>query len=176
MDQLKEQILGQFMIDDALQLEQVYFPSVRDVRLFRDVHEVETYDVGDVGGVEVRFVAEYLPDSLDRVRIELGVALLMRGSYVRPRQTRMQSRVYAGAERHSIHGQQNLPYPPFLYDVQNIFACVKIDRYIRQRISSIVITSYRKIRKKGGAIVELFYGMVKSEELTGEAAEHEILG
>lgn len=135
MDQLKEQVLGQFVIDDARQLEQVYFPSVRDVRLFRDVHEVETYDVGDVGGVKVRFVAEYLPDSLDRVRIELGVALLMRGPYVRPRQTRMQSRVDVGTERHSIHGQQNLPYPPFLYDVQNIFACVKIDQ-IRIGLSS----------------------------------------
>lgn len=89
MDQLEEQILGQFVIDDACQLEQIYLSPVRDVRFLRHVHKVEAYDVGDVGGVERgALVLEYLADPLDRVRVEFRVALLMRGPYVRPRQAR----------------------------------------------------------------------------------------
>lgn len=119
---MQEQILGQLVIDDARQLEQIYLPPVRDVRLLGHVHEVETYDVGDVGGVEGGlFVLEYLPDSLDRVRVEFGVALLVRGPYVRPRQTGMQGGVDVGAERHSVDGQQNLAYPTVSRDVEDIF-------------------------------------------------------
>ena len=121
MDQLEEQILGQFVIDDACQLEQIYLSPVRDVRFLRHVPKVEAYDVGDVGGVERgALVLEYLADPLDRVRVEFRVALLMRGPYVRPRQARVQRRVDVGAERHPIDGQQHLPHPPVLHDIQNI--------------------------------------------------------
>lgn len=161
MHQLQEQILGQLVIDDARQLELVYLSSVRDVRFLRHVHKVEAYDVRDVGGVEGGlFVPEYLPDSLDRVRVEFGVALLMRGPDVRPWQTGMQGGVDAGAERHSIDGQQNLPYSAILYNVQNIFPC---------GIVKILDSLPGKLKGKGKK------SAAGKEERTGEAAEHEIL-